>query len=99
MYAKPDFKTWDGSQIEEAHLQVCKRYLEVNNKASNIACRAELGRFLLNVTIIHKILKYILYIQSKDEESLVKQAFLMSFDFHILKNVNFIDLLNRSYLL
>ena len=34
VYAKPDFKTWDGSQIEKAHLQFCKRYLEVNNKAS-----------------------------------------------------------------
>ena len=31
-------KTWDGSQIEKAHLQFCKRYLEINNKASNIAC-------------------------------------------------------------
>ena len=51
VYAKPDFKTWDGSQIEKAHLQFCKRYLEVNNKASNIACRAELGRFPLNITI------------------------------------------------
>ena len=59
-----------------------KRYLEVNNKASNIACRAELGRFPLNIIINQKILKYILYIQSNDEESLVKQAFLMSFDLH-----------------
>ena len=66
----------------KAHLQFCKRYLEVNDKASNIACRAELGRFPLNITINQKILKYILYIQSKDEESLVKQAFLMSFDLH-----------------
>ena len=24
VYAKPDLKTWDGSQIEEAHLQFCK---------------------------------------------------------------------------
>ena len=63
VYAKPDFKTWDGSQIEKAHLQFCKRYLEVNNKASNIACRAELGRSPLNITINEKILKYILYIQ------------------------------------
>ena len=38
VYAKPDFKTWDGSQIEKSHLQFCKRYLEVNNKASNITC-------------------------------------------------------------
>ena len=53
VYAKPDFKTWDSSQIEET-LQFCKRYLEVNNKASNVACRAELGRLPLNITINKK---------------------------------------------
>ena len=51
--AKPDFKTWDGSQIEKAHLQFCKRYFE-NKRASNIACRTELGRFPLNITINQK---------------------------------------------
>ena len=30
--------------MEKIHLKFCKRYLEVNNKASDIACRAELGR-------------------------------------------------------
>ena len=46
VYAKPDFKAQDGTQIfKKTHLQFCKRYLEVNNKASNIPCRAELGRF------------------------------------------------------
>ena len=54
VYTKPDFKTWDGSQIEKAHLQFCKRYLEVNKKASNIACTTELGRFPLNITINQK---------------------------------------------
>ena len=24
VYAKPDFRTWDGSQIEKAHFQFCK---------------------------------------------------------------------------
>ena len=72
VHAKPDFKTWDGSQIEKAHFQFCKRYLEVNNKASNIACKAELGRSPLNITSNQNILKYILYIQSKDEVKLVK---------------------------
>ena len=33
VYEKPDFKSWDGSQIENTHLQFCKRYLEVSNKA------------------------------------------------------------------
>ena len=42
------------------------------------ACRAELGGFALNITINQEILNRILYIQSKDEESLVKQSFLMS---------------------
>ena len=81
MYAKPDFKAWDGTQIEKTHLQFCKRHLEVNNKASNIACRAELRRFPLSITITQKLLNYI-YIQSKTEGSFVEQTFLMSFDQH-----------------
>lgn len=50
VYVKPDFKTWDGSQIEKTHLQFCKSYLEVNKKAFNTAYRAELVRFPLNIT-------------------------------------------------
>ena len=37
---------------------------------------------MMMITINQKILKYILYIQSKDEKSFVKQAFLISFDLH-----------------
>ena len=82
VYAKPDFKTWDSSQIEKIHLQFCKRYLEVNNKARNVACGAELGCWPLNITTNKKIINYILYIKSKDEESFAKQSFLMSFDLY-----------------
>jgi len=57
--AKSDFKSWDSSAIEETHLQFCERYLEVHNKASNIACRAELGKFPLIIDINKKILKTI----------------------------------------
>ena len=49
VFTKPDFKSWDSSQIEKAHLQYCKRYLEVNSKGSNVACRAELGKFPLTI--------------------------------------------------
>ena len=38
----------------KTHLQFYKRYLQVNNKASNVACRAELGRLPLNITISKK---------------------------------------------
>ena len=47
----------------------------ISNKASNVACRAELGRLALNITINQKILNYILYIKSKHKESFVKQFF------------------------
>ena len=78
VYAKPEFKAWDSSQIEKKHLQCCKRYLEVSNKASNIACRAELGPFPLNIAISQRILNYVLYLKNKNEDSFVKQSFLMS---------------------
>ena len=71
---KSGFKTWDSSQVAKTQLQFCKRFLEVNNKASNVACRAELGRLPLNVTINQRILNYIFYIKSEDEESIVKQS-------------------------
>ena len=54
VYTKSEFKAWDNSQIEKTHLQFCKRYLEESNKASNIACRAELGRMPLNIAINQK---------------------------------------------
>ena len=78
VYTKPQFKAWDSSQIEKTHLQFCKRYLEVSNKASNITCKAELGRFPLNIAINQRILNYMLYLKNKKEDSFVKQSFLMS---------------------
>ena len=82
VYRKHEFKAWDSSQIERSHLQCCKRYLEVGNKASNIACKAELGRFPLNIAISQRILNYILYLKNKNEDSLLKQSFLMSLGLH-----------------
>ena len=89
VYAKPDTKTSEASQIGKTHLQFCKRYSAVNNKASNITCSAEIGHFPLNVTINQKILNYMLYIHSKDEESFVKQSFLMSFDLYCSSGSSF----------
>ena len=82
VYTKPDFKSWDSSQIEKAHLQYCKRYLEVSSKASNVACRAELGKFPLIIAINQKIINYTLYLHNKENDSIVKQIFLMSSDLH-----------------
>ena len=84
-----DFKAWDGSQIEKTHLQFCKRYLEVSNKASNVTCRAELGRFPLIIAINQRILDYLLYLQNKQPDSLVRQSFLISSDFHTASKNSF----------
>ena len=89
MYTKQDFKKWDSSPIEKIHLQFCKRYLEVNNKASNLACRAELGRLPLIIPINQKIMKYFVYLKNKDDDSIVKQSFLMSKNLHHVNNSGF----------
>ena len=69
-YTKPDLKSWDSSQIEKTH--------QVSDKASNVACRAELGRIPLVIAINQKIMNYSWYLLSKDNCSVVKQIFLMS---------------------
>ena len=37
-----------------------KRYLEIDNRASNVACRSEFGRFSLIINIYKNILYYVL---------------------------------------
>ena len=70
------------NQILKTHLQFCKRYLEVHNKASNVACRAELGKFPVIIDINKKILNYLNYLREKEESSIVKQSLKISIDFH-----------------
>ena len=81
-FVKSDFKSWDNSGIEKTHLHFCKRYLEVRNKSSNVACRSELGRFPLIIDINNKILNYLNYLQEKDENSIVKQSLKISVDLY-----------------
>ena len=67
---------------EETHLKFCKRYLEISNKASNVASRSELGRLPLIINIYKNILYYILYLLRKNEDTIVKQAFRTSLELH-----------------
>ena len=57
VFIKSDFKYWDNWPIQKGHLHFCKPYFQVNNKASNIAYRAELGRYPLIFDINKRILK------------------------------------------
>ena len=49
---------------------------------SNVACRAESGRFPLLIAINQRILNYLLYLQNKQPDSFVRQSFLISSELH-----------------
>ena len=66
------------NQVLKRHLQFCKIYLGVNKKASNIACRAETGRFPAKIDTDRNILKYWMPIDTLEDNTLVKQAFFIS---------------------
>ena len=99
MYTKQNLKKWDSSLIEKLHLKFCKRYLAVNNKASNIACRAELDRLPLLIPINQKIIKYFVYLNNKDNNSTVKKSFVMSKNLQAMNNSgyfsNFINMFKQ----
>ena len=61
----------------------------MNNKASNIVCRAELGRYPLIFDINKRILKYISYLQSNEQSSLVLQSLVMSIGLHVNGKTSF----------
>ena len=74
-YVKSDLKSWDSSQVEKTHFQFCKRYLEVSNKASNVAYRAELGRFPIIIAINQKRISLSLVTLLNQSLSIIKQIF------------------------
>ena len=61
----------------------------MNNKSSNLACRAELGRLALIIPINGKIMKYFIFLNNKDNDSAVRQSFLMSKNLHSVNSSGF----------
>ena len=78
LYSNPSFETWDKNDIEKVHLRFCRFYLGVNNKSSNIACRSELGRFPLKVTIDKLTLKLVNHLISLPDDCIAKQCLILS---------------------
>ena len=90
VYTKQDLvRTWDRSPCLQNWRWIFSNYLEVNNKASNLACKAELGRLTLVIPINEKIIKYVIYLNNKDNDSIVKQSFLLSKNLHSVNNSGF----------
>ena len=73
-----DLNKWDKTPTEKAHVRFCKIYLGVNKKATNIACRGELGKFPLIFNIYKRMFKYISEIYTIPNSTVVKQAVIMS---------------------
>jgi hypothetical protein len=101
-YEKNDLNKWDNSQTEKVHLRFCKLYLGVNRKASNIACRSELGKYPLLLTIRKNIINYFKRIlQLEDDNTILKQSFIMSKQLYIKGKESFytntIDMLKPYY--
>ena len=61
----------------------------MNNKAPNVACIAELGGLPIIIPINQKIMKYFVYLNNKDNDSIAKQSFLMSKNLHSINNSRF----------
>ena len=85
------------SPDEKIHLKFCKHYLELNRKASNSATKSELGRLPIQITLVKKSLKYYSYFCGKDQNTIVKQAFLISKDLDLENKKSYISEL-KSFL-
>ena len=57
------------------HTKLCKILLQVNQSSSNIASRAELGRYPIAINILANIIIYRLRLENLDQNSITKNAF------------------------
>lgn len=77
-YMDNDLNKWDKSPTEKIHIKFCKMYLNVNKKATNAACKGEMGKFPLIISIYKRMLNYISHINTLPDTAIVKQAFILS---------------------
>ena len=71
---------WDYGDIEKVHLQFIKQILGVNRSTTNILVRGETNRHSLQLDILRRNLRYLSYINGKDENTIVKQAYRYELD-------------------
>ena len=99
-YVKHDLGSIDKTPFEKVHLKFCKYYLGVSRKATNLASRAELGRFPLKILIDQKILGFVKHPGEMNNNALAKQALLLSEQLRSKKqvcSVTNLDKILKSY--
>jgi hypothetical protein len=82
LYNKNYLKDIDECPPEQAHLKFCKMLLGVNRFTSNLASRAELGRFPLAIEIYVGIVKYWLRLNQLPDDRLVVDALKLNEQLH-----------------
>ena len=75
IYTKNDFGHLDKLPFEELHNKMCKRILNVGKYSSNLAARAELGRYPLIICIAAQAVKFLSQVASSPGK-LSHQAYL-----------------------
>ena len=99
-YVKHGLGGIDKTPFEKVHLKFCKYYLGVSSKATNLASRAELGRFPLKILIDQKISGFVKHLVEMNNNTLAKQALILSEELRSKKQVCFltnIDKILKSY--
>ena len=94
-YVKHDLKS-----IEKAHFKFYKYYIGVSNKATNLASRAKLDKFPLKILIDQKLLGFVKHLGEMNNNTLTKQALVLSEELRSKKQVCFltnIDKILKSY--
>lgn len=70
-----DHRQWDKGPTELFHIQFCKDILGVHRTSSNMACRAELGRFPLSIEVNKRASKFWLHLAHSNSTSYHLKAF------------------------
>ena len=81
-HEKNDLNKWDSTETEKVHLRFCKLYLGTNRKASNIACRGELGKFPLLIKVKKNMINYLKHLSQLPDDSIAKQSLQLSKDLY-----------------
>ena len=66
---------WDYQETEKVHLHFIKQILGVNRSTTNILVRGEINRHSLQLDILKRNTRYLSYVNRKDDNTIVKQAF------------------------
>ena len=91
------FLTEDNSHFEHTHLKFCKQLLGVNPRASNLACRGDLGRFPLSISVTLNIVKFWKHLIDSDKNSLAWKAYIDNVVRHCCGQTNDVSIVSNIF--